>query len=483
MRVLFVASELYPLVKTGGLADVCGALPLALAQQRFDVRALIPAYPGVLDGLRSPVTRLRMDPLFGGAVRVVAGLTETGAHVFALDAPHLFARKGNPYVGPDGRDWPDNHLRFGALSWMAREIGLGRLGDWRPDIVHAHDWQAGLAPAYLALSRDRRPATVITIHNIAFQGLFPADTLTPLRLPQSAFTPEGVEYHGKVGFLKAGLHYADQITTVSPTYAREIQTPEFGEGLDGLLRHRARQLTGIVNGIDAGKWNPAADGSIAARYTATKPEGKGANKAALQSRLGLQVNAGAPLFCVISRMSAQKGLDLLLANLPTLLAGGGQLAVLGNGDANLETGFRNAMTANPGRIGGVIGYDEPLAHLMQAGADVIVVPSRFEPCGLTQLYGLRYGTLPLVARLGGLADTVIDANEAAMHDGVATGFQFAPVTAEALGNAFTRVFELYARKDAWRQVVHRAMTRKVGWQEPAEKYAALYRSLAPPDAV
>jgi starch synthase len=301
--------------------------------------------------------------------------------------------------------------------------------------------------------------------------------LAELRLPPGVYAADGVEFHGRIGFLKAGLHYADRLTTVSPTYAREIQTPEQGMGLDGLLRHRARDLTGILNGIDDAVWNPARDPHIPARYSAVRPEGKAANKTALRERLGLAAGAEAPLFCVVSRLTHQKGLDLLLAVLPDLLAGGGQLAVLGSGEPALETGFRAAAAAYPGRVACVIGYDEPLAHLLQAGADAILVPSRFEPCGLTQLCGLRYGTLPIVSRVGGLADTVIDANEAALHDGVATGFQFAPLTADALRIALARAFELYARPDAWRRVQRRAMTRKVGWQRPAERYAELYRSL------
>jgi starch synthase len=479
VKVLFVTPELFPLVKTGGLADVSGALPVALARLGIDVKVLLPAYPGVLERLGSAEPAVSVDDLFGGPARLVAGRTTTGVAVFAIDAPHLFTRPAGPYLGPDGKDWGDNARRFAALGWLGAEIGLGRLLDWRPDVVHAHDWHAGLAPAYLALSGAQRPATVQTIHNIAFQGNFPARLLGELRLPPQAFRLEGVEYYGQIGFLKAGLHFADHITTVSPTYAREIQTPELGMGLDGLLHHRARQLTGILNGIDEMAWNPAQDPHIPSRYCDTGLADKAPNKAELRTRLRLDRSVDGPVFCIVSRLAYQKGLDLVLAALPDLLAGRGQLALLGTGEAGLEAQFRAAAAAAPGRIACVFDYDEKLSHLFQAGADAIIMPSRFEPCGLTQLYAQRYGTLPIVSRVGGLADTVIDASEAALNDGVATGFQFAPPTAAALRLALSRTFDLFAQPAAWQQVQGRAMTREVGWRRPAERYAALYRTLVP----
>jgi phosphoglucomutase len=477
VRVLLVTPECYPLIKTGGLADVAGALPRALGRLGHDMRVLLPAYSGVLEQLDANAQVGAVPDLFGGEARLVHGRAATGLEVLALEAPHLYDRPGNPYLGPDGRDWPDNHRRFAALSWVASRIGLGELGGWRPDLVHAHDWQGGLAPAYLAFAGRARPPTVLTIHNLAFPGLFPAALLTDLRLPRASFTVAGLEYHGRISFLKAGLQYADRLTTVSPTYAREIRTREHGMGFDGVLRERAGALTGITNGIDVEAWNPARDPQIAAPYDVRRLKAKAVNKRAVQSRFALKAQADAPLFCVVSRLTEQKGLDLLLGALPVLLAGGGQLALLGSGDAALEAGFRVAGRAHAGRVGVVIGYDEPLSHLMQAGADAIIVPSRFEPCGLTQLYGLRYGTLPIVARVGGLADTVIDANEAALADGVATGFQFAPVTAEALGFALERAFALYRDPGRWRAMQRRAMTRKVDWSAPAEAYDRLYRHL------
>ncbi len=482
MRVLSVTPECYPLIKTGGLADVTGALPLALQALGYQVRVLLPAYPAVLDRLGHAQSIATIPALFGGDARLLQGRTEGGLEVLALDAPHLYGRPGNPYLGPDGLDWPDNHFRFAALSWVGSRIGLGRLLDWRPDLVHAHDWQGGLVPAYMHFEGRAHPPSVLTIHNLAFQGLFPARLLADLRLPALSFAPEGVEYYGQIGFLKAGLQYADRITTVSPTYAREIRTPEQGMGLDGLLRRRADALTGIANGIDPAIWDPATDPEIERPYSVRSLKGKAVDKRALQRRLGLEERSDALLFCVVSRLTAQKGLDLLADALPVLLAKGGQLALLGTGDPDLEATFRAAARSHAGRVGVVIGYDEHLSHQMQAGADAIIVPSRFEPCGLTQLYGLRYGTLPIVARVGGLADTVIDANEAALRDGVATGFQFAPVTAEALGFAIERAAELYADPATWQALQRRAMTRKVDWSVPAEAYLRLYRQLVPAPA-
>ncbi len=477
MRVLFVASECYPLVKTGGLADVVGALPAALAAHGHEVRVLLPAYPAVRKALPDAEAVASLSDLFGGDGRLLLGQAGEKLQVMAVEAPHLFDRPGNPYVTATGKDWPDNHLRFAALSWPAGEIALGRAGDWRPDLVHAHDWQAGLTPAYLSLSGRARPPVVFTIHNLAFQGVFAPTLLHALRLPPKSFAVDGVEFHGRISFMKAGLYYADRITTVSPTYAWEIQTPELGMGLDGLLRLRARSLSGIVNGIDDAAWDPATDQALDAPYTARHPAGKAANKVALQSEFALERRATAPLFCVISRLTSQKGLDLLLEIVPDIVANGGQLALLGSGDAGLETGFRKAAEAHVGRIGVVIGYDEPLSHRMQAGSDAIIVPSRFEPCGLTQLYGLRYGTLPVVARVGGLADTVIDANEAALRAGVATGFQFSPVTTDALRHTVRRAIALFADRRRWRTMQRRAMASEVGWAGPSAQYAGIYRLL------
>ena len=475
MRVLSVASEVYPRIKTGGLADVAGALPGALKPLGVAMRTLVPGYPAVLAGLTATEGSVSLEDALGGAVRLILGRAGD-LDLIVLDAPHLYGRPGNPYLGPDGRDWADNHRRYGLLGRVAADIGLGRLPDWRPDLVHGHDWQAGLAPAHLAFAGEPRPATVLTIHNLAFQGLFDASCIGELGLPPGAFQVEGYESWGRVGFLKAGLYYADRLTTVSPTYAREIQTEAEGMGLHGLLRARSDHLVGIANGIDDEVWDPAADPNLPAGYDAERAKAA-ANRLALQERFGLDTDPDALLCIVVSRLTAQKGLDLLLHSLPVLLAHGGQLALLGSGEPGLEAGFAAAEQAHRSRVGCVFGYDEPLSHLMQAGADAIIVPSRFEPCGLTQLYGLRYGTVPIVARVGGLADTVIDANEAALDDGVATGIQFAPVTAEALGFALARAAALRADGEAWARLRHRAMTRNVSWARPARHYETLYRAL------
>lgn len=479
MKALFVASECVPFVKTGGLADVVGALPGALAAAGVEVRVLLPAYPAVKAALLADAAAFDAGTLPGGSARLVSARA-AGLDLLALDAPRLFDRPGNPYLGPDGKDWPDNHLRFGALCRAAAGIALDGIGGWRPDVVHAHDWQGGLTPAYLKLTPaagDLPPPSLMTVHNVAFQGLFPAATVTPLGLPDRGFTTEGFEFFGQVGFLKAGLAYADRITTVSPTYARELATPEYGLGLEGLIAHRRADLTGILNGIDIAAWDPEHDIALAAPYSAAKPSPKAKNRKALAARFRLEPNHKAPLFCVISRLTRQKGIDLLLAALPRLLARGAQLAVLGSGEADLEAGVAEAARANPGRVGVVIGYDEPLSHLMQGGADAILVPSRFEPCGLTQLYGLRYGTLPVVARTGGLADTVIDANEAALRAGVATGFQFSPVAAGPLADAVDRACDAYADRALWRGMVRRAMKQPVGWQDSAAAYARIYAEM------
>ena len=426
LNVLAVVSEIFPLIKTGGLADVTGALPGALAAQGVTVRSVIPGYPQVLDALDGGVVVATLNDLFGGAARVVAAQA-SGLDLFTIDAPHLYARHGDPYRGPDGSDWHDNPFRFAALSRVAEQLAQGLIDGYRPDVVHAHDWQAGLVPAYLHYAGAIDPPTVMTIHNLAFQGQFPAGLLRPLGFPPDAFTVQGVEYYGGIGFLKAGLQFADRITTVSPTYAAEIRTPAGGMGLDGLLRSRADVLSGILNGIDTNVWDPANDPHLAATFDVDRLAERAANKAALQARLGLRRDPAKLLFGVISRMSAQKGIDLLLDALPKLLGGGGQLVVLGSGDAPLEAGLRAAAAANPDGVGVQIGYDEGLAHLIQGGCDALLVASRFEPCGLTQLCAMRYGTLPIVAHVGGLCDTVIDANEMAMADGIGTGFHFSPV--------------------------------------------------------
>ena len=476
LKVLSVASEIFPLIKTGGLADVVGALPGALARYGVDVVSLLPLYASIRDKLTLAKTVHLFDRFFGGPARILSARAD-GLDLFLLDAPHLFDRQGNPYQTSTGREWPDNGLRFAALARAAALIGKGLVPGYQPHIVHCHDWQAGLAPAYLTYDGGPRPKTVMTVHNLAFQGKYPYDTLAQIGLPARSFVYDGVEYFGSIGYLKAGLQFADRITTVSPNYAAEILTPEAGMGLDGLLRARAEVLSGIINGIDTQVWNPREDKALAAPFSLRDVGPRGANKAALQERMGLRADPDALLYGVVTRLSWQKGLDLLLQALPALTASGAQLAVLGAGDADLEAGFRTAAASHPGRIACYFGYDESLAHLIQGGADALLVPSRFEPCGLTQLCALRYGAVPVVSRVGGLADTVIDANEMALNSGVATGIVFQPVTVDGLTAALNRTAALFSRPEEWRRVQANGMKCDVSWAGPARRYADLYLSL------
>jgi starch synthase len=476
LPVLAVASELYPFIKTGGLADVAYALPLALAAEGISVRTLVPGYPAVLGAVPNAQPVAEFETLLGGPARLLAAQAQ-GLELLVLEAPHLYARIGNPYVGPGGKEWPDNAQRFAALAQAAAAIGRGAVPGYAPQIVHAHDWQAGLAPAYLHYGGTPRPRTVMTVHNLGFQGQFAKTLLAELGLPPESWAMDGVEYYGDIGFLKAGLALADRVTTVSPTYAAEIRTPEFGMGLEGLLRLRAGVVSGILNGLDTEVWNPATDPNLTQHYDAGSLERRAANKAALQAQLGLEADPDALLFGVVSRLSWQKGLDLLLQALPALVEQGMQLALVGTGDAALEDGFRAAVQDHPGRIGALIGYDEALAHRVQGGADALLVPSRYEPCGLTQLAALRYGCVPVVARVGGLADTVVDANEMALAQDAATGVLFAPVTRERLELALARAGSLWRDPATWRQMQRRGMASDVGWALPARRYAELFREL------
>jgi starch synthase len=480
MRVLHAAAELFPWVKTGGLGDVIAALPPALAALDVDVRLVLPGFSGFLDAFElSEIARLR-TPFAVERVRLaLAPLPGSAVRAYLVDHPAFYDRPGSPYAAPDGHDWPDNHRRFALLGWAAAALAEGADPEWRPDILHAHDWHAGLAPAYLRAAGMPLPS-VFTIHNLAYQGTFPATLFPDLALPASFFAIDGIEFHGGFSLLKAGIFYADRLSTVSPTYAEEIQTPAFGNGLDGLLRSRADRLTGILNGVDPQTWSPEHDALLPQPYGADDAiAGKAAAKAALQQHFGLDAEPAAPLFGAVTRLTPQKGLDLVLAALPGLVEGGGQLALLGSGEADLEAGYAAAAAAYPDQIGVVIGYDEALSHLIMAGADIVTVPSRFEPCGLTQLYALRYGALPLVRRTGGLADTVIDANAVTLADGSATGFVFDEESPEALLEAAQHAIALYADRASWQRLIRQAMSRDFSWAAAARKYQALYRILRP----
>ena len=469
-RVLSVASECVPLVKTGGLADVVGALPGALAATGWEMRVLLPAYRNLrAQAANWPVVFEEPD-LWGGTGRVLAGEV-AGLSVLLLDAPHLFDREGGPYSSPVG-EHPDNAIRFAALSWVAARIAREGLEDWKPDVLHAHDWQAGLAPAYLAYHGAGGVKSVLTIHNIAFQGWAPAHMLGILRLPAHAFHSEALEYYGGISSLKAGMVTADWITTVSPSYADEILRPEFGLGLEGVLAARGPVVSGILNGVDTALWSPAAADPA---FSAKSLKGKAEARAKVCAEFGLDVPG--PLAIVVSRLTDQKGIDLLPAVVPDFVLGGGGLIVLGSGDPGMEAAMRNLAARFPGRVAVRIGYDESLSHRLFAGADAVLVPSRFEPCGLTQMYGLRFGTIPVVSLVGGLADTVIGASPATLAAGAATGVTFHPVDALAFRQAMAKLLELYRQPKLWAKLRQNAMAHPVGWEVSAADYAGLYERL------
>jgi starch synthase len=414
----------------------------------------------------------------GAQAQVLSG-SLNGHPLLVLDAPAMFDRDGGIYGDSAGTDWHDNWRRFAALARASADLASGAVPSWHFDLLHAHDWQAGMAPAYLrfAPGPGQRAPSIMTIHNIAFQGRFSRSIFDFLGLPPQANDINGVEYFGGVGFLKAGLAHADAITTVSPTYAREIRDPGFGSGLEGLIRARSAAVAGIVNGIDCSVWNPRSDTALAARYDQDHLEARQNNKKTIEAGFGLAPGDG-PLFTLISRLTWQKGMDVLVDQIDTLVSLGGRLAVLGTGEAKLEAGFRAAAARHPGRIGVAIGYDEKLSHLLQGGADAILIPSRFEPCGLTQLYGLAYGCVPVAARTGGLADTIIDANEAALTNSVATGILFDDVTGESLSDALRRTVALFGQKNVWRQIQQQGMRADFSWKRVGARYAELYKKIA-----
>ncbi len=476
-RVLSVAAEVFPLIKTGGLGDVVGALPLALEREGVSVQTLVPGYPAVMARLEKAQRVHRFANLMGGPAYLLRGRA-AGLDLFVIDAPHLYDRPGNPYLQASGAEWPDNALRFAALAFVGAEIGAGLLRSYHPTVIQAHDWHAALVPAYLHYGRKKGPPVVLSIHNLAFQGRFPARFLGKIGLPQKAFAIDGVEYYGDIGFLKAGILFADQVTTVSPAYAAEIATEEGGMGLGGLLRSRGADLKGILNGIDIDVWDPSADPAIPAPFDIESLERRALNKLALQTRFGLRRDPNTPLFGIVSRLTEQKGVDLLLDALPELIAQDAQLVVVGSGDARFEQAFRQAAATYTGQVGRFVGYDEELTHLVQAGADAILAPSRFEPCGLTQLCAMRYGAIPVVARTGGLSDTIIDANPAAIAQGAGTGVQFSPATRDMLEDAIRRTCQLYRDPAAWRQLQRNAMAFDSSWRVSAAEYARLFARVA-----
>lgn len=475
MNVLFATSEVYPLIKTGGLGDVSASLPSALQDTGLDLHVILPAYGDALAAAGS-VEAIARFAVTGGTVTLLEAILPTGVKAWLVEHP-LFARPGNPYLNPYGEPWEDNAARFALFDRAVVALAQGRTGlAWRPDIVHCNDWQTGLIPA-LIRQVNSRPATVFTVHNLAYQGVFDYATFTALILPPHLFTLDGLEFHGQFSFMKGGLNFADRITTVSPTYAREIQTPAFGVGLDGLLRYRSYALKGILNGIDTATWNPKADPHIACRYNSRTLDLKRHNKAALQNTANLPQDDARLLIGLIGRLVEQKGIDLVLDALPELLKLPVQLIVLGTGEAPFEARFKAEASAHPDQLAAYITYDEAQAHRIEAGADALLMPSRFEPCGLNQMYSLQYGTIPIVRRVGGLADTVLDATDAQLTQGTATGIVFTTPSPEALLTALNRVLALYRNPEIWRQLQLTGMRQDLSWARSAQAYRTLYEEI------
>ena len=483
-KILFVASEMAPLIKTGGLGDVAGGLPAALTALGADIRVLLPAYRGLLDHARDWSAAPGFSPPGGlSECRLLASPTKCfGVPIWALESPGFSDRPGNPYLDSSGRDWTDNAARFNRLCRVAAHIAGGRAGlSWTPDVVHANDWQTGLVPVWMFLERIDRP-TLFTIHNLHYRGDFAPEILHELGLPDWLYHPGALEFYGRIALIKGGLVFADALSTVSPTYAHEIQTPEFGEGLDGLLRHRQQVLHGVLNGIDTTLWDPATDPHLPAHYDTHDLNGKAQIKRALQAEMGLPVRDDLPLLGFIARLVPQKGIDLILDVLSELVRLPVQLVFLGAGMSELEERLRQACVSAPGHVAGRIGFDEGLAHRIEAGSDLFLMPSRFEPCGLNQLYSLRYGTPPIVHRSGGLADSIVDTHESSLMEGTATGFVFSPPTPWALLDAIRRALHCYHQPAQWAKVVHTAMAQNYSWTRSAHDYLRIYRELKPASA-
>ncbi len=476
-NILFVTSEVHPIIKTGGLADVSGSLPQALKALRRDLRILMPAYGDAMKNVRSTrlVTQLTITG-YPEPIRILETRYKgSSVPVWLVDAPSLYGRPGNPYLDTNGLDWPDNALRFTVFSQVAAAIALGQAGiSWQPDLVHCNDWQSGLVPALLH-NQPQRPATVFTIHNLAYQGLFDWDTFAQLGLPNKLWSIDAMEFYNQISFIKGGIVFADMVNTVSPMYAREICTAEYGYGLEDLLSHRADRLTGILNGVDYYLWNPARDSYLEHNYNAHTIGDKVFNKLKLQRSFGLPANEKIPLIGLVGRLAEQKGIDLILAALPSMLQHKVQFVLLGSGQKELEQSLVAISEQHRDQIAVYLGYNEELAHRIEGGADLFLMPSRYEPCGLNQIYSLRYGTLPIVRRTGGLANTVIDATPKLIKQGTATGFMFDEATPDELIIAVERALAVYARPKQWKKLVFSAMQQDFSWRRSAKQYLELYK--------
>lgn len=477
MNVLFATSETYPLAKTGGLGDVSGQLPRSLQAQGARLRIITPAYRSVLEKIPSHVTVAQLQ-IESYSVKIHEfTLPGSRVKVWAVDCPELYDRDGGPYQDPTGNDWPDNALRFAVFDKAVCEIAMGRAGiDWPVDIVHCHDWQTGLIPALLKLE-PKSPATLFTIHNLAYQGLFPYQTFLDLGLPSQYWAHQALEFHNQLSFIKGGLVFADRINTVSPHYAEEIKTPAFGCGLDGLLQQRASALTGILNGIDPREWNPSTDPHLAKNFNKRNISDKVLNKPVLQSLFQLPEDRDCPVISMVSRLTHQKGVDMIVKALPELLKLPLQIVILGTGDRPLEQELQAAAAEHHTKLGVKIAYNESWAHLLIGGSDFFIMPSRFEPCGLTQLYSLRYGTVPLVRDVGGLSDTVTDVTPNTLEQGTATGFIIDDDTPAALITVIEKGLALYRDKPAWQKLQLTGMRQEFSWATSAREYLKLYREL------
>ena len=475
-KILFVSSEVHPLIKTGGLADVSGSLPKAIADLSQDIKLILPRYQAlkITEEIRFLCT-VRVD---NRNVNILeTRLPDSNVTVLLVDYPSYFNFPGNPYVDELGEPWSNNAERFGLFCRIAVEVAMNRAHlDWQPDIVHCNDWQTGLVPALLSLEYEP-PKTVFTIHNMAYQGLFPKTAVYDLNIPGRLWHIAGLEFFDMLSFIKGGLVYADFITTVSPSYALEIQTAEFGYGLEGLLAARNASLGGIINGIDNEHWNPETDPYIAQTFTSKNLTKKRLNKTQVQEYFALPVNEKIPLFSLIGRLVEQKGIDLLVKCLPEMMTMNLQFVLLGSGDKAYEKQLQALAKQYPEQIAIKLGYDEALAHVIEAGSDVFLMPSKFEPCGLNQMYSQRYGTIPIVRKTGGLADTVTDTLPETLALGTASGIVFNEASAGALLEAIKRALILYSVPSTWKKMQINAMSKDFSWQRSAEQYLDLYDNL------
>lgn len=473
LKILFASSEIYPLIKTGGLADVAQSLPSALHQLGHDIRLVMPAYPKAKQQLKDITRKVKLNILDLETEILESSLPGTNIPLLLVDCPSLFNREGNPYIDEQGHPWPDNALRFAQFCRAIVSIAIDQAQlDWQPDILHCNDWHTGLSAALLHFEKQR-PRIIFTIHNLAYQGLFPHETFIDLKLPEELWSYDRAEFNGQLSFIKAGIVYADHVNTVSPTYSKEIQTAEYGAGLETLLTYHSAKLSGIINGINLQEWNPETDNYIHQNYTAENIQEKRKNKLYLQKQLDLPIDADIPLFSVISRIAEQKGIDLIISILSSIVENNAQIVLLGAGDKKLETQIISLAQQSPNHIAANIGYDEALAHTITAAADFFLMPSRYEPCGLNQMYSQRYGTIPIVRNTGGLADTVINYAGTTDHT-VSTGIGFDDGNKDELLHAINTALELYSDQDLFRQVQLNAMQQDFSWQKSALEYTEIY---------